>query len=121
MRKRAAKNGKVNEADQEAADDLEKEYLTKIHFGSSTQEQAANNKHADRLLNAYENQQSKPQGDGNESEEEDEEVRKMEEKAIEEFLADSKNNNYSLISEEYKLFELICADEQKQIMRYSNH
>lgn len=45
----------------------------------------------------------------------------MEEKAIEEFLADSKNNNYSLISEEYKLFELVCADEQKQIMRYSNH
>jgi hypothetical protein len=37
----------------------------------------------------------------------------MEVKAIEEFLADPKNNNYNQISEEYKLFELICAEEPK--------
>jgi hypothetical protein len=45
----------------------------------------------------------------------------MEEKAIEEFLADAKNNNYGQISEEYKLFELVCNDEPKQVMRYSCH
>jgi len=102
----------VSKADAELADKLEKEYLTQVHFGSSTQAQAANDKHASRLLNAYENQLNKPEGDGNDSEE-DEDVKKMEEKAIEEFLADSKNNNYGQISEEYKLFELVCAEEPK--------
>ena len=103
----------MSEADAELADKLEKEYLTQVHFGSSTQAQAANDKHASRLLNAYENQLNKPEGDGNDSEEEDEDVKKMEEKAIEEFLADAKNNNYGQISEEYKLFELVCAEEPK--------
>ena len=54
MRKRLSKDGKVSEADAEAAEKLEKDYLTQVHFGSTTQAKAANDKHAARLLNAYE-------------------------------------------------------------------
>ena len=83
-----------------------------------------NDKQADKLLAAYklaeaaENDGDKDQDDDNEFEESKEKIKDLESKHLEDFI-DKHHTNYSNISEDYKLFEVVTSASPSQILRYS--
>jgi len=82
-----------------------------------------NDKAADKLLAAYKLDEAADNGeddgeDDNDFEESKEQIKDMESKHLEDFI-DKHHTNYSNISEDYKLFEVVTSSRPSQILRYS--
>ena len=95
---------KKSEEDEEMKESLEQAYIG-LQFGNLKKQNAENEKRAADLLEKYNKAKEKEDSD------EDEEVAKIEEKCLEEFI-NSNHTNYAKIEEQYKLFEVVTSDNQ---------
>ena len=81
-----------------------------------------NDKQAEKLLTAYKLAEAAGDGadddSGDENEFEESKEKDIENKHLEDFI-DKHHTNYSAISEEYKLFEVVTSSTPSQILRYS--
>ena len=107
---------------QDEADDADKEQLEQAFLALNFKKaKDVNEKHADKLLAAYklaEEAEEENGQDDNDFEESKETIKDIESKHLEDFI-DKHHTNYSNISEDYKLFEVVTSSCPSQVLRYS--
>lgn len=74
-------------------------------------------KHAKKLLQKYEEQLEEAENEDNDTGFDKEELEKAEESALDDFI-NKHHSNFSKVKQESKLFQVICKEDNDQIIRY---
>ena len=108
---------------KDGADDAEKEQLEQAFLALNFKKaKDVNDKAADKLLAAYKLAEAADDGkdeDDNDFEESKETIKDIESKHLEDFIKEH-HTNYSKISDDYKLFEVVTSSCPSQVLRYSS-
>ena len=108
---------------KDGADDAEKEQLEQAFLALNFKKaKDVNDKAADKLLAAYKLAEAADNGneeDDNDFEESKETIKDIESKHLEDFIKEH-HTNYSKISDDYKLFEIVTSSCPSQVLRYSS-